>query len=101
MAAGYGEGRVTIGPQIVGHVAVTNVTAVPALSPRIRFGLSWTLGHLLRLRAEMSIASSTSGASCGSPQTTSSSAPSCGTDRGTQSSHSIMCRPRKAPSLSI
>ena len=35
----------TIGPHLVGHVAVTNVTAVPALSPRIRFGLSWTLGH--------------------------------------------------------
>ena len=48
MAAGYGEGRVTIGQSLVGHVAVTDVTAVPALSPRIRFGLSWTLGHLRR-----------------------------------------------------
>ncbi|WP_428273531.1 hypothetical protein [Candidatus Palauibacter sp.] len=48
MTTGYGDGRVTIGPTMVGHVAVTNVTAVPALSPRIRFGLSWTLGHLTR-----------------------------------------------------
>ena len=39
-------GKVTIGPCIVGHVAVTDVAAVPGLSPRIRFGLSWTLGHL-------------------------------------------------------
>ena len=48
MAAGYGDGRVTIGRCLVGRVAVTNVAAVPALSPRIRFGLSWTLGHLDR-----------------------------------------------------
>ncbi len=45
MAAGYGAGRVTIGTSQVGRVAVTNVAPVPALSPRIRFGLSWTLGH--------------------------------------------------------
>ena len=45
MAAGYGEGRVIIGTSQVGRVAVTGVAAVPALSPRIRFGLSWTLGH--------------------------------------------------------
>ena len=45
MAAAYGDGRVTIGRYSVGRVAVTNVAAVPALSPRIRFGLSWTLGH--------------------------------------------------------
>ena len=45
MAAGYGAGRVTIGTSQVGRVAVTGVAAVPALSPRIRFGLSWTLGH--------------------------------------------------------
>lgn len=45
MAAGYGAGRVTIGISHVGEVAVTGVAAAPALSPRIRFGLSWTLGH--------------------------------------------------------
>ena len=45
MAAGYGAGRVTIGTSHVGEVTVTGVEAVPALSPRIRFGLSWTLGH--------------------------------------------------------
>ena len=48
MAAGYGEGRVTIGRYLAGRVAVTDITAVAALSPRIRFGLSWTLGHLAR-----------------------------------------------------
>ena len=47
-AAGYGDGRVTIGQYLVGRVAVTTVAAVPALNPRIRFGLSWTLGHLAR-----------------------------------------------------
>lgn len=47
MSTGYGDGRVTIGPTMVGRVAVTNATAVPALTPRIRFGLSWTLGHLV------------------------------------------------------
>ena len=46
MASGFGMAKVTIGPRMVGHVAVTEVAAVPALSPRIRFGLSWTLGHL-------------------------------------------------------
>ena len=46
MATNYGVGNVTIGPRLVGHVAVTDVVAVPALSPRIRFGLSWTLRHL-------------------------------------------------------
>lgn len=45
MAAGYGAADVMIGRYSVGQVAVTGVTAVPALSPRIRFGLSWTLGH--------------------------------------------------------
>ena len=44
MATGYGRGRVSIGSTLVGQVSVTDVTAVPALSPRIRFGLSWTLG---------------------------------------------------------
>ena len=48
MTAGYGDGRVTIGRYSVGRVAVTTVAAVPALGPRIRFGLSWTLGHLVR-----------------------------------------------------
>ena len=48
MAAGYGDGRLTIGQYLVGRVAVTDITAVAALSPRIRFGLSWTLGHLDR-----------------------------------------------------
>lgn len=48
MATGYGDGRVTIGPTMVGRVAVANVAAVPSLAPRIRFGLSWTLGHLVR-----------------------------------------------------
>ena len=42
MAGGYGDGRVTIGQYLVGRVAVTDITAVAALSPRIRFGLSWT-----------------------------------------------------------
>lgn len=45
MAAGYGVAAVTIGQLLVGEVAVTGVRAVPALSPRIRFDLSWTLGH--------------------------------------------------------
>ena len=46
-AAGYGDGRVEIGRYMVGRVAVTDVAVVPALSPRIRFGLSWTLGHMV------------------------------------------------------
>lgn len=45
MTAGYGDERVTIGQSMVGRVAVTKVAAVPALRPRIRFELSWTLGH--------------------------------------------------------
>ncbi|MCY3705911.1 MAG: hypothetical protein OXH08_10450 [Gammaproteobacteria bacterium] len=45
MAAGYGAADLMIGRYSVGQVSVTGVTAVPALSPRIRFGLSWTLGH--------------------------------------------------------
>ena len=45
MTAGYGDERVTIGRSMVGRVAVTKVAAVPALRPRIRFELSWTLGH--------------------------------------------------------
>ncbi|WP_419936991.1 hypothetical protein [Candidatus Palauibacter sp.] len=50
MTTGYGDGRVTIGSTMVGRVAVTNVATVPALTPRIRFGLSWTLGHLVHTR---------------------------------------------------
>ena len=45
MTAGYGDERVTIGRSMVGRVAVTKVAAVPALRPRIRVELSWTLGH--------------------------------------------------------
>lgn len=45
MTAGYGDGRVTIERSMVGRVAVGKVAAVPALRPRIRFELSWTLGH--------------------------------------------------------
>ncbi len=45
MTAGYGDGRVTIERSMVGSVAVGKVAAVPALMPRIRFELSWTLGH--------------------------------------------------------
>lgn len=45
MTAGYGDGRVRIGQSTVGRVAVVKVAAVPALRPRIRFELSWTLGH--------------------------------------------------------
>ena len=48
MAGGYGDGRVSIGPTMVGRVAVTKVTAVPALIPRIRLDLAWTLGHVAR-----------------------------------------------------
>ena len=48
MAAGYGDGRVSIGPTTVGRVAVTNVTAVPALTPRIHLDLAWTLGQVVR-----------------------------------------------------
>ncbi len=47
MAVGYGDGRVSIGTTMVGRVAVTRVTAVPALTPRIRLDLSWTLGHIV------------------------------------------------------
>lgn len=46
MAVGYGDGRVSIGPTMVGRVAVTRITAVPALTPRIRLDLAWTLGHV-------------------------------------------------------
>ena len=45
MTAGYGAGHVTIGRHRVGQVAVTGVKAIPALSPRICFGVAWTLGH--------------------------------------------------------
>lgn len=48
MVAGYGAADVIIGPHLVGQVAVTGVHAVPALSPQIRFRLSWTLGHRYR-----------------------------------------------------
>lgn len=50
MAAGYGGARVSIGTTMVGRVAVTNVTAIPALIPRIRLELSWTLGDIVRSR---------------------------------------------------
>ncbi|MDE2762688.1 MAG: hypothetical protein OXK74_07870 [Gemmatimonadota bacterium] len=50
MAVGYGDGRVSIGTTMVGRVAVTKVTAVPALAPRVRLDLSWTLGHVVRSR---------------------------------------------------
>ena len=49
MAVGYGDGRVLIGTTMVGRVAVTMVTAVPALTPRIRLDLAWTLGHVAGL----------------------------------------------------
>ena len=49
MAVGYGDGRVLIGATMVGRVAVTMVTAVPALTPRIRLDLAWTLGHVAGL----------------------------------------------------
>ena len=45
--AAYGEERLTVGRHVAGRVAVTGVTAVVALAPRLRFGLSWTLGHLV------------------------------------------------------
>ena len=48
MGAGYGDGRVSVGTTMVGRVAVTNVTAIPALIPRIRLELSWTLGDIVR-----------------------------------------------------
>lgn len=48
MPAGYGAADVIIGRTLVGQVAVTGVQAVPALSPRIRFRLLWTLGHRYR-----------------------------------------------------
>ena len=47
MAVGYGDGRVSIGPTMVGRVAVKQVTAVPALTPRIRLDLAWTLGQVV------------------------------------------------------
>ena len=52
MTASYGSGGVTIGASTVGTVAVTSVRPVPALVPRIRFELAWTLGHLLRLEED-------------------------------------------------
>ena len=48
MAVGYGDGCVSIGATMVGRVAATKVTAVPALTPRIRLDLTWTLGHVAR-----------------------------------------------------
>lgn len=47
MAVGYGDGRVSIGITSVGRVAVTKVTAIPALTPRIRLDLAWTLGQVV------------------------------------------------------
>ena len=41
----YGAAEVMIDWRLVGRVAVTGVRPVPALGPRIRFNLSWTLGH--------------------------------------------------------
>ena len=49
MTASYGSGEMTIAPSTVGNVAVSNVRPVPALIPRIRFDLSWTLHHALSL----------------------------------------------------
>ena len=49
MTASYGSGEMTIAPSTVGRVAVSNVRPVPALIPRIRFDLSWTLHHALSL----------------------------------------------------
>ena len=46
LTASCGSGGVTIGTSTVGTVAVTGLSAVPALTPRIHFDLSWTLGHL-------------------------------------------------------
>ena len=48
MAVGYGDGRVMIGTTMVGRVAVTKVTAVPGLTPRIRLDLEWMLGPIVR-----------------------------------------------------
>ena len=50
MTASYGSGEVTIARSTVGNVAVSNVRPVPALIPRIRFDLSWTLHHVLSLQ---------------------------------------------------
>ena len=47
MTGSYGSGLVIIENFMVGNVAVSNVRPVPALIPRIRFDLSWTLQHLL------------------------------------------------------
>jgi len=49
MTASYGSGEVTIAPSTVGNVAVSNVRAVPALIPRLRFDLSWTLQNVVPL----------------------------------------------------
>ncbi len=49
MTASYGSGDVSIAPSTVGNVAVSNVRAVRALIPRIRFDLSWTLNHAFTL----------------------------------------------------
>ena len=49
MTASYGSGDVTIAPNTVGNVAVSNVRPIPALTPRIGFDLSWTLQHQLRM----------------------------------------------------
>ena len=49
MTASYGSREVAIASSTVGNVAVSNVRAVPALIPRIRFDLSWTLHNLVPL----------------------------------------------------
>lgn len=54
MTVSFGSARVTIEEFMVGNVAVTGVRAIPALDPRIRFDLSWTLQHVLRLEDDPS-----------------------------------------------
>lgn len=49
MTSSYGSGDVSITTSTVGNIAVSHVRPVPALIPRIRFDLSWTLHHALSL----------------------------------------------------
>lgn len=46
MPTNYGSGRFSIGSYIAGHVRVTFVTSAPALAPRIKLELAWSIGHL-------------------------------------------------------
>lgn len=104
MAAGYGEGRVTIGISHVGRVAVTGVAAVPALNPRIRFGLSWTLRIASVRNTDVparSIGWSTSGANYDSGPMTFSSARLRAKVRDIRSAPSITWTRRTPPWLSI